>query len=736
MNRNSKFRLAGRWVLGGDYLAIPYDDDNVLGFGRVIPDTDPIETTEPDDYVLSEGNPWSVTDPANREFGNVDWRGGLGVLSWWGPQSRYWFHVNEFYNPLSEDPNRHFGGVQFQGSLRRDLRNTQNLNAWDNKIYSQGEILATIPDVAVLGAALAKDELGGVWIVTITANTFVSGFYPGATIHSCYAAPFTDPSNWSLVAQFAPPAPTSFNDHISRLMNTWCFSSSGIKAVSLQYIKSGPAFNNYRADKVEIELVVTSGGVTGEFVSSPSSYHDERQYFIGTQKDVRSHSQSSFQRHPTTLEYSYLVQKLTGGSKGQAGVIDFHKYQGEVLAYDYRGEKLIELRIDEVTDAAVTADIECEIESTPYTMIYSTTWDDCTAFTDTGAGNLSRSVKLVIREEDEEDIILSENLFTEIQSWLSTVNWASPPYHSMDNVTADFLGLPHSSGSIPFDDFTCVKDLSITHAGIFVDPYVTWADLRTRSVIYSQTGWKPGTADVAVSHGNVLAGRTEYQQDITLYWNDAPLSNSTAYTFFYLNGELALQYDEEGNLSFEKNAQVSRGRTITVSQSFNQTTHTDGTGLASARGNTNFDTRAVQNFLINLARPSASPPTTQFSQIARVSRLSGMSTLNAMGGNNFNNAWMIADPDDFTEDILDDDRPDTFPWDSNLRNVAAGSNYAINEQILSVTDRLPDPPVTGPVVVKVFNIHHNGQESRLNTINGFNLDESKRPFYSIIVANS
>lgn len=148
---------------------------------------------------------WELTPDTTVRYGNVDWRGTAGSVSWVGPSGRY-------VNPVPA----------------LDLT---------PEIFSGGRLLATAPG-PVLGAALQQHPLTGVPVlIAVVATVTVSEggqAYVGA--ETLYVLPLEEPSEWRSLASWTYPPENAEGVWRGFWPAHYFFNASGTQAVS---VKSG-----------------------------------------------------------------------------------------------------------------------------------------------------------------------------------------------------------------------------------------------------------------------------------------------------------------------------------------------------------------------------------------------------------------------------------------------------------------------------------------------------------------
>ena len=217
-------------------------------------------------YVASSGSEWVSTElneSTSGLSGNVDWKGqyrnGLPteVLSWMGPQSRYFGGIRKTYEGPENTP---------------DI--TYNLE-YQKFVFREGKILAQAPH-PVLGAGIYVDADKKKWIVVATINS-APGLDPrNYTDDVFYIKPFeysldsalydpaSKPNGWREVARLSKQS----NEE---LHGGWFFNGGADEASALRFVVEEQA-PTYQFSKLDLQLRTFS--LTSNFSGSISVMPD------------------------------------------------------------------------------------------------------------------------------------------------------------------------------------------------------------------------------------------------------------------------------------------------------------------------------------------------------------------------------------------------------------------------------------------------------------------------------
>lgn len=117
----------------------------------------PLVDNDHGSFILTPPTPWAVSRDAEN-YGNIDWQGSNGtILSWRGPSSRHF--------PL--DPSINYPGYTlFDRTVGTPPFDTDYFTPFGPNVYQSGNILATLPNSKILGAALVNG------VLTVVASLF------------------------------------------------------------------------------------------------------------------------------------------------------------------------------------------------------------------------------------------------------------------------------------------------------------------------------------------------------------------------------------------------------------------------------------------------------------------------------------------------------------------------------------------------------------------------------------
>jgi hypothetical protein len=171
-------------------------------------------------------NGWVFVPDNTVQYGNVDWKGKGGTVSWIGPEGRY---VHTIHTSLLTP-----------------------------KIFSNGQVLATAPGPVVGAAIQVNSTTQERMLIAVVATVDSSG---GVSADNVYALSLTTPGSWRLIGTFAMsggidlPFASSFPPH-------YYFNESGTQAVTVKWIvrdQNSVRWNSFYANrKVVLDLNATN----------------------------------------------------------------------------------------------------------------------------------------------------------------------------------------------------------------------------------------------------------------------------------------------------------------------------------------------------------------------------------------------------------------------------------------------------------------------------------------------